>query len=693
MKMNVRFFTFVAIALLWYTNFLAVAQTPSVSIISNLTNLTPGSQFTVPVVINGNEVGNYNFNIKYDRDVFTFVSAQYTGPMYGINGMGGSSNPNYLYSGQYYLKLLFTYSNAFPNPPTGASYSNDTVFLLTFTFNGGTSQFSFFNIATTNSTASQYTYLRALPYNLVNTSTVYNAGSASGSASNLTSIPAGGDWNTFSTWQENAGGGTKLPNGAYNVIITSNPVTVNPTTNLAKCYNLTVNSGGKLTLNTGKTLTVTGQFTINSGGSFVDQNLTSSLSAIVKRNITGNYSGSGSAGPSTIWHYVSSPVANGTIGSFLGCLLNKWTENSTGGIWDTLYLPLTLPLEIGRGYAVASTPTFGDAVFNGTMNTGDITRTGLTNSDPSYPANVNSYGYHLLGNPYPSALRWDASITRINVDAAIYLWNGSTYISKLPADNYEIQSVQGFFVHANANGGSVAFKNSSRVHNFGSFLKSSVENQLTLHVEGNNFSDETSVRFSDNATDGFDGEYDAFKLFGLYNCPQIYSMLPDLNLSINTLPDINNNPVIPVGFKTGLNGNFTITASGMGSFSAGTNFFLTDLVTGNVQNLNANPVYTFTAYPANPEHRFNLHFAAVGMNETSGSGAVKIYSFDKSVYINTSTQIKGDVVIYDLLGNEILRSTLRTGTLSKFDLGTVQGYYLVKVVAEGLVASEKVFIR
>jgi hypothetical protein len=675
------------------SNIVTLSQIPGVSININTNGLTPGSLITVPVVINGTEVGNYNFNLIYDRDVLTYSSATYTGPMYGFLGSGGSANNNYSYNGQLYLKLTFAFSNLPPAPANGVTYSNDTVFLLNFIFNGGTSQFSFFNIATSNTTASQFTYLRATPYNIVNTSTVFNPGIVSGTALDLTSVSAGGDWNTYSTWQENAGGGTKLPNGAYNVVITADPVTINPVSNNAKCYNLTINSGGKLTLSSGKSLNVTGLFTINSNGSFLDQNLNNNFQAIVKRNITGNYSGSGSAGANTIWHYVTPPVSNGVIGTFLGCLLNKWTENSAGGIWDTLYLPLTLPLEVGRGYAVAATPTFGDAVFNGYLNHGDIVRSGLTNSNPNPPSNTGYYGYHLLGNPYPSAFRWDATVARTNVDAAIYLWNGSTYISKLPADNYEIQSVQGFFVHANANGGSVTFNNSNRVHNFGTFLKSTIVNKLDLVVSGNGYNDETSVRFDQNATNGFDGEFDAYKLYGLYDCPQIFSIHSENNLSINTLPDISNNQVIPVGFKTGLSGTFTLSASGFESFPASATFYLTDLITGTVQNLNLNPEYIFSASPANPEHRFNLHFAPVGYEEKGKLNPVQIYSFNEKIYIRTQPGIHGVATLYDLPGRVILTRQIEEGTLNTISTSIPSGYYLIKVTSNGRTDTEKVFIR
>ena len=522
---------------------------------------------------------------------------------------------------------------------------------------------------------------------------ISGSGAVSGTSPVLTSIPAGGDWLIPTTWQENAGGGTKVPTGAYDVIITENVVTVNPASvNLGKCHNLLINSGGRLTLPNGKGLNVSGLLTIESNGSFLDENLTNSLSATVKRSITGNYPGSGPPNSSTIWHYVSSPTTNATIGTFLGCLLNKWTEGSTlyGGYWDTLYLPLTLPLEIGRGYSVASYPTFGNAVFSGPLNTGTITKSGLTNTNP---ASI-SYGFHLLGNPYPSAFKWDATVGRTNVDGAIYLWNGVNYSYGTPQDNFEIQAEQGFFVHANsAFPGSVTFSNANRLHSAGAYLKSSIDNQLKLSVSGNNYSDETSIRFNDLATTEFDGEFDAYKLYGISGCPQIFSILPEFNLAINSLPDITTQSIVPVGFKSGVAGTYTITASGIETFAAGTNLYLTDLFTGNVQNLAVNPIFSFSASPSNTEHRFDLTFSPVGFSELGNYPNIRVYSAEKIVFVNVPVEMQGSIFIYDLLGNEIAKKSVESNSLNKIELSVPQGYYLVKVITDKASVTEKVFIR
>ena len=660
-------------------------------------NLTPGTTINIPIKMTGAQIGNFRHIIMYDHDVLTLLTgtagltipptSQIYGTPVNIPNANHASYPGGLY---------FAYTTPVP---TAFDYNDEVVYILNFTFNGGITHFSWWP-ESLNPPSISGCWLRnttvGTPIPAYWTGRVgwqvNGNGTAGGTSPILTSVFNGGDWNTPSTWIENIGGGTKVPSSAYSVVITVNDVLINPITGTGKCHNLNINSGGRLTLSFGKVLSVTGAFTIESDGSFVDQNQTSTLNATVKRSISGNYPGTGNPDSTTIWHYVSSPTSNATISTFLGCLLNKWTENSNGGTWDTLFLPLTLPLEVGKGYSVASYSTFGDAVFSGPLNTGNKTINGLTNSNPTPGVGNGYYGYNLLGNPYPSAFKWDIAVTRVNVDAAVYLWNDTNYISKLPTDNYEIQAEQGFFVHASASGGSVSLPNGNRVHSSGSFLKSFSESQLSLSVAGNDYHDETSIRFNDEATAGFDGEYDAYKLFGVSKCPQIFSILPDINLSINSLPDMNSQPIVPIGFKSDIAGTFTLNATGFESFTPLTNIYLTDLSSGKVQNLTTNPVYIFTASPTNDEHRFDLHFAPVGMDETGKVIDLKIYSYGKNVFVNTSVDLQGTITIYNLLGKVIVKKSIMSKTLNRIEIDSPGGYYLVKVVSDKTCATEKVYI-
>jgi hypothetical protein len=55
--------------------------------------------------------------------------------------------------------------------------------------------------------------------------------------------------------------------------------------------------------------------------------------------------------------------------------------------------------------------------------------------------------------------------------------------------------------------------------------------------------------------------------------------------------------------------------------------------------------------------------------------------------------LSGKVMIYDLLGREIVNGKLSGETMKKFDLSGHQGYMIVKVAGETGNLNQKVYIR
>jgi hypothetical protein len=188
-------------------------------------------------------------------------------------------------------------------------------------------------------------------------------------------------------------------------------------------------------------------------------------------------------------------------------------------------------------------------------------------------------------------------------------------------------------------------------------------------------------------------EYDAYKLFGFSNCPQIYSITANNKLSINSIPEMTAQTVVPIGLKAIVNDTYTITALGVESFSQEPDIYLEDLLLGKTQNLNLNPVYEFTAGPGGTAHRFNLRFSPVSGVGENTSNNIKIYSSENIVYVNIATDLHGEIVIYDLLGKQIKIQSIKGNSINRIDLNVESGYYLVKVIGDKSTSSEKVFIR
>jgi hypothetical protein len=139
-------------------------------------------------------------------------------------------------------------------------------------------------------------------------------------------------------------------------------------------------------------------------------------------------------------------------------------------------------------------------------------------------------------------------------------------------------------------------------------LNPTINDLLKLTVTGNGYSDQTIVVFVPDATPGFDPEYDAYKLMGIIEAPQLYSIIPGINLAINALPQILVNLEVQLGFKVGVINTYTITATELTSFDPSVTIFLDDTRDNVLTDLVANPVYSFTAKPIDDIERFKLYF-------------------------------------------------------------------------------------
>ena len=208
------------------------------------------------------------------------------------------------------------------------------------------------------------------------------------------------------------------------------------------------------------------------------------------------------------------------------------------------------------------------------------------------------------------------------------------------------------------------------------------------------------ICFRPDATSGYDADFDCFKLYGDSEAPQLYSVTPGSSkLTVNSLPFEGVNTVVPLGFSVDTlgNGSYSITASNLESFSAGSTITLEDTKEASSQELIANPVYTFNYTTGEDPSRFLLHFynPAYGIDNQSKPGSMQIYSVRHDIYLKdlTGNRISGEVHIYNMLGQEISIQTISgQGSLSKITLNSKTGYYLVKLITSSNTYSGKVFI-
>ncbi len=447
----------------------------------------------------------------------------------------------------------------------------------------------------------------------------------------------------------------------------------------ASCFILNIASGASLNIKPDGSLRAkgdlinNGQFTIEStpdgDGSFIDNGtITGSGTYTVERYLQ-----------EESWHYISSPIADALSGAFLNIYLKEFNEEDS--VWSYI-VSVNVPLIPMKGYAAwASNNLTGNKTvfFNGTLNTGTL-GVDLTNHGG---AAHHSKGFNFVGNPYPSAVNWeqDDGWARSNIDNAIYLWNPNagqygSYILGNPNSGTNgidsiIPSCQGFFVHVTSGfeTGSLTVNNNARIHSSKSFLKNTMADQqgqfLKLKISGssNSYTDETIIRFSENASENYDPQYDAFKFNGLFEAPQLYSVSGDsVNLAVNTFPTLTKNRIIPLNLAVGIDEMYTIEATDILNFSPTTKIILEDKKENLFTDLTSQINYSFYAGTLNDPARFTIHFLAdpSGISTTSAAQDLLIFSQGHEVFLQRLEAgfLSGELIVYDMMGKAICQKQI-----------------------------------
>ncbi len=396
------------------------------------------------------------------------------------------------------------------------------------------------------------------------------------------------------------------------------------------------------------------------------------------------------------WHMVSSPVGSAVSGMFSGDYLQYHSEFSND--WTDIE-PTNTSLGIMQGYSlwtVNAAPT--TEVFSGTTNTGTI--------DKAFTQ--NGAGWNLIGNPYPSTLDWDAVTIPAELNGAIWLFdptigaNGDYryYINAGGAANTTTQFIasgQGFFVRSTGGSGTLTLDNSTRVHGGQTFYKDYENSAMVLFkVSGNDITTQTAIRFNENATQEIDRLYDVYRIISdSPEVPMLFTKAENENMAINTLPAIDGNEIVPMWFKAGTDGSYTISTNEITGIDNETPIYIEDLNSGIIQNLREIPEYTF-GYKSGSDHGFIIYFTEPE-NKTQ-SGQINIYAYDNVLNVNfpvselTNDDFKAQIMVFDITGKAILQNST-TNIKNQISLKGNNSIFMVKVVSVRETANRKVFIK
>ena len=331
-------------------------------------------------------------------------------------------------------------------------------------------------------------------------------------------------------------------------------------------------------------------------------------------------------------------------------------------------------------------------------------------------------GWHLVGNPFASALNWDAVPIPAGMSGAMYTFVSSsqyagqyrTYINGLGGTGSVVPLGQAFFVRSLATTPvSLSFPVASRITDFATANQNTVQRgtadarprlRLTLAAAATPAAtDEAYVYLENGATPAPDARYDAAKLpnpSGL----NLASVAAGEELAINGLPLLTAPTVVPLALATPAPGAYVLAAEELTSFAPGTTLYLTDALLGTRTPLAAGTRYAFTLATAAAPGRFALELRPA----TVAATAAQSLAAQLQVYPNPATgsvwvalpaglTATGPVTLTNALGQTVRRQPLPAATqgqpteLSVRDLAP--GVYQLHLTVAGTALVRRVVVQ
>lgn len=210
--------------------------------------------------------------------------------------------------------------------------------------------------------------------------------------------------------------------------------------------------------------------------------------------------------------------------------------------------------------------------------------------------------------------------------------------------------------------------------------KTTTQSLFRLKMQGlPNYLDECVFYYQEGSTNGFDSNYDAYKLFGPNPAPRISIDNDSLLMSINGIPPVSQTYSTNILTTTHISGSFTITAADVQGLPSGTCLFLKDLHTNTITNLLISP-YVFTLSNTTTSSRFTLTITYNTLPITSNliQPSCQITNGGKAV-VMSNTAAPWNYIWRDTLGT-VIKTSLGINTYDSLD-NLSNGKYNVEITS------------
>lgn len=510
--------------------------------------------------------------------------------------------------------------------------------------------------------------------------------------------PANNTWNLISgvgSWSN----GT--PNNSQTIIFNGNYESIGDIT-ACSCQ---VNSGVSVTINSGHTLLLTNNLTVAPTASMTFLNGSSlvQINNVVNSGEIDFQRSTKTAVGSSDFVYWSSAVLNQDLGTISSKTANGtyYSFDSSTETWTRIYAGTMM--DVGKSYIVRR-PNFtsGLPVVPGTYTASFV---GRPNNGDLFVSSLYAGKSYSLGNPYPSDIDADlflAANTGVlngtlyfwthNTDSAVvvsnpgtgsYIYSGDDYASyngtggvatsessAIPTG--KIAAGVGFFATTNNSltGTSIVYKNNMRVSGSNSQLSKTTnpvsktsqsieKDRIWLNIKNSQGAfKQALVGYITNATNEYDSSFDGESFDG-NEYIDFYSINQNKNLVIQgrALP-FDRNDQVPLGYRTTINGEFTISIGKVDGLLINQDVYLEDKLTEKVYDLK-NGNYTFTTVAGTFNDRFVLRYNEKPFTTDDFdfvANKVVVSSKNKEIKVNSFIETIDKVTIYDLLGRQIYQN-------------------------------------
>ena len=448
------------------------------------------------------------------------------------------------------------------------------------------------------------------------------------------------------------GNNESCPSNDAKIVVIDNTQTENDDITIDNSSVYIINPTGMLTANGSLVSADPTRFILENGAQLIHSS--SGVKATVKKGInayTANDNG---------WYFIASPITENTTATAAnGLLTNNYDlyafDQSQILEWRN-YEDNSFPLAHKTGYLYGNN---GNTTlsFAGTL-AATVTATSL-----AYDANATTLkGFNLIGNPYPC----NATITN-----DFYTTNGSTVI--LAQNGTVIAPCEGVFVKATGAGQSVTFNKA--VSAKGSASGDCIDLVISQKQErdgGSTPLDRARVRFGEGIG------MEKLNLDNEHTQISFWNNGQDFAVAYTDGQD-----EMPLNFKAAENGTYTL-AFEVENLDLDY-LHLIDNMTGDEVDVLAMPTYTFEAKTSDYASRFKLVF----VNDKNDIEPSESIGFVINNVFHLSTG-QSDLQIIDLHG-KVLRSESQTNHIGLNGLSA--GVYVVKIVANNHVATQKIVIK